>query len=88
MDIPLFDVVCHSVLFKEPFHLLLNALNRPSIDPSPEASLSGMMEGRSDSVGPNEVIDVEALLSTHNLLGGNLLFYKKHLCACEMRNQK
>jgi hypothetical protein len=39
-------------------------------------------------VGPNEVIDVEALLSTHNLLAGNLLFYKKHLCACEMRNQR
>jgi hypothetical protein len=57
-----------------------NALNRPSIDPPPEASLSGMMEGRSDSVGPNEVIDVEAFLSTHNLFAGNLLFYKKHLC--------
>jgi hypothetical protein len=32
-----------------------------------------------NAVGPNEVINVETLLVTYYLLGGDFLFDKKHL---------
>jgi hypothetical protein len=44
-----------------------------------------MMEGWSDTMVPNEIVDIEAFLVTHYLLVGNFLFDKKHLRMCEIR---
>jgi hypothetical protein len=38
-----------------------------------------MMEGRCDTMGPNEIVDIEAFLITHYLLTGNFLFDEEHL---------
>jgi hypothetical protein len=67
---------------------LLNTFYCPFIHPSPEAPLSGMMEGWGDTVGPNEIVDIEAFLVTHYLLAGNFLFHKEHLRMCEIRINK
>ena len=39
-------------------------------------------------MGPNEIVDVEALLVTHDLLARNFLFDKKQLSLCEIRSHK
>jgi hypothetical protein len=76
--------LCQCILLKQSLNLLLNTFYRPSIYPSPEASLSGLMEGWSDAMGPNEIVDVEAFVVTHYLLAGDILFDKKHLYMCEI----
>jgi hypothetical protein len=44
-----------------------------------------MMERWGDTVGPNEVVNVETLLVTHYLLAGDSLFNKEHLRKYEIR---
>jgi hypothetical protein len=79
------NIIRQRILLKQSLNLLLNTFYCPSIHPSPEASLSGMMKRWSDAMGPNEIVDVEALLATHYLFAGNFLFDKKHLSVCEIR---
>ena len=47
-----------------------------------------MMERWGDTVGPDEVVNVETLLITHYLLSRNSLFNKEHLRKCELDDHK
>ena len=78
-ELTVFNIICQGILLEQPLNLLLNTFYCPSVHPSPETSLSNMMEGWSDAVRPNEVVNVKTLLVTHYLLAGNSLFNKKHL---------
>ena len=50
-----------------------------SVDPLPEASFPDVMERRSHTVRPNQLVDVKALLAAESIFRVNPILHHKHL---------